>query len=529
MANGFHPRLETDPVWWNGSNINSFTTASSVGIRTVTLYGWDDRPDVRDVRESRPGQDGEYADNLYLGGRTITIEGEVYGSSWVDLQARKRALAAVVQPSSAEVLLKVPDPATASPTAVYASTGMTGYERVSARVVEAIQFGETMDPLCQTWQVIARASDPRVYSDVETSTDSGTTGTAARTVTVDQTGTYATPPTLTVTGPAASDWTVAEPTSGLSLAFTGLALSSTNTVAIDTKDRTVVASGLYSSSRVFDTTAPAAGLWMLGETSGTTADNIQGTSARDGTYTGGFTLNQTGPFTGYPGVALNGSTGYVSIPDQAALYSAYTVFEGWIYFSSLTGTQTIVDCLSATRGMKVDWDGSTFRVSAGTSTGILVTSASLTHGSISTGLWYRVTAGSAFTTEPGYAGITYIDVRNVSGTVIHSRVSKITDTPRIPTSGGYRFGATLAGASFFNGRISGFGLYPTTNDTGAVYAYVRDQFSADMTGTASIYSYLDAASATWAPLGTASSTYQMNSSGLGSGSKLNVAYRDARL
>jgi len=116
---GYQPRNETDPVWFNGNQVNSLTAltaAGGVGVHITAVYGWDDRPDVRDVRENRSGQDGEYADNLYLGGRTITIEGTVQGSTWANLQVRKRALAAIFNPSSTEALLKIPDPATASPT-----------------------------------------------------------------------------------------------------------------------------------------------------------------------------------------------------------------------------------------------------------------------------------------------------------------------------------------------------------------------------------------------------------------------------
>jgi hypothetical protein len=45
----------------------------------------------------------------------------------------------------------------------------------------------------------------------------------------------------------------------------------------------------------------------------------------------------------------------------------------------------------------------------------------------------------------------------------------------------------------------------------------------------SAYTYLTASSTTWATLGTGSSTYTLASSGLNTGSKLNITYRDARL
>ena len=61
--------------------------------------------------------------------------------------------------------------------------------------------------------------------------------------------------------------------------------------------------------------------WRFGETSGTTA--VDQIAARNGTYTGGYTLNQPGALTPAdpdPGVAFNGSTGYVTVPYAAALH-----------------------------------------------------------------------------------------------------------------------------------------------------------------------------------------------------------------
>lgn len=510
MANGYHPRLETDPVWWNGSNINSFTTASSVGIRTVTLYGWDDRPDVRDVRESRPGQDGEYADNLYLGGRTITLEGEVYGSSWVDLQARKRALAAVVQPSSAEVLLKVPDPATASPTAVYASTGMTGYERVSARVVEAIQFGETLDPLCQAFQVVVRASDPRVYSDVETSTDSGTTGTADRTVTVDQTGTYATPETITVTGPTGSDWSVTEPTSGLNIPMTGLTLASAETTAINVRDRTVEVSGNYQGARTRLGSLVAG--WMLNETSGTAADNYQGTATYDGTYTGGFTLNQSGPAAGIPSVLFNGSSGYVTVAYNAALNPSTVTCEFWFKTSNGTSAQQLFDSSSTMNGwsIRTNTGASNLRLTVNNgSGGATVNTATALPLNTFHHVVVVVSSGASSVYVNGVLEAT-------TSAAFAANTTAATTLARATGSSGY-----LAGNL---SRVNLYGRAFSATEAAALYST-----AAILAPSIAGYSYLSASSARWANLSTASSTFTLSSSGLGSGSKLNLTMRDARI
>lgn len=74
--------------------------------------------------------------------------------------------------------------------------------------------------------------------------------------------------------------------------------------------------------------------WKLDETSGTTAaDSVGG---NNGTYTGGYTLNQTGiPSTGRPSVLFNGSSGHVNIGAPAALnLTAAWTLEAWVYLTS---------------------------------------------------------------------------------------------------------------------------------------------------------------------------------------------------
>lgn len=60
--------------------------------------------------------------------------------------------------------------------------------------------------------------------------------------------------------------------------------------------------------------------WRLGESAGTNA--AEEIAALDGTYTGGFTLAETGGLSGEPAatsVLFNGTTGFVSIPADASL------------------------------------------------------------------------------------------------------------------------------------------------------------------------------------------------------------------
>lgn len=518
---GFQPRHDTDPVWFGDTQVNNLLVASQqTGVRLTAIHGWDDRPDVRDVRELRSGQDGEYADNLYLGGRTITVEGEVYGSSWVDLQARKRVLAALFQPASTESVLKVPDPATAAPGTVWSSSGMTGYERASVRVVEAIQFGDTLDPACQVWQVVLRASDPRVYSDVETSTDSGTSGTSARTVTVDQGGSYETPPTLTVTGPATSPITVSSSDGETSLGIVGLGMVAGDTLQFDCDERTITLASGYASTRLAGALPPTA-IWMM-QDGGSTADNSEGTAALDGTFTGGYSKPVTGFTSGLSGVDLNGTTGYVSLPNNAALYPASVAFEVWAKFDTLSMTQTIVDGLTSNRGFRLSiLSGSQLELRVGNGSSTVTSSSTYAGEPLVTGRWYRFVVYA----HSGYAGC--IVYAAPGETLANYFLFGFAVAYANQSAGGYRIGSTLAGAQFLDGSVSAAAIYPASSvsDTGIVGAYP----SVNTGASVSAYSYLDAATARWANLGTGSTTYTLNSSGLNTGSKLNVAYRDARV
>lgn len=520
---GYQPRHDTDPVWFNGTQVNTLTVASAqTGVRITAVYGWDERPDVRDVRELRSGQDGEYADNLYLGGRTITIEGEVYGSSWVNLQSRKRALAALFKPSSTESLLKIPDPATVSPTTAYSTTGMTGYERASCRVVDAIQFGDTLDPACQAWQVVLRASDPRIYSDVETNTDSGTSGSAARTVTVDQSGTYETPPTITVTGPTATDWIVSEPSSGASLDFRGLALTSSGSVEIDVRNRTVNYTDTYEIARVSD--SRLVGLWMLDETSGTTADNEEGTAAIDGTYTGTYTLNQAGPLTGLKSVALNGTTGYVSIPNNAAIELAAFTFEIWANADGVGASGDAIASMVDT-GPLGGWllfvnDFGQVGVNLYDSTNALRFNTASAPGMMNAGSWTHI----AFTVEGRHsAPKLYINGESVGVSLPYTGPwdPATTATLRIGSPG------PIPSVDFFDGFVAAASYHSGAVDAASIRAWYEN--AADTMQAVGGYEFLSASTTRWANLGTGSSVYTLASDGLNTGSKLNVTYRDARL
>lgn len=83
--------------------------------------------------------------------------------------------------------------------------------------------------------------------------------------------------------------------------------------------------------------SPAA-LWAHNETSGATSTDLSG-NGNHGTYTGGYTLNQTGGINGQKATLLNGSSGYVTVPDANSLDLTTTAcLETWVKPATAGGT-----------------------------------------------------------------------------------------------------------------------------------------------------------------------------------------------
>lgn len=97
-------------------------------------------------------------------------------------------------------------------------------------------------------------------------------------------------------------------------------------------------SALVLSGITGDTTGPV-GYWRLGESSGTTADNAEGTAALDGTYTGSPILGAAGP-SGIDGTAVNmNAAGYVEVADNASLdITGALTLEAWVYLNTSVTT-----------------------------------------------------------------------------------------------------------------------------------------------------------------------------------------------
>lgn len=441
----YQPRHDLDPVFYNGVQVNDLTWLSDggVGCRITGISGWQDNIDVRDVRDSKPGQHGEDASNAYMGGRTITIQGEVDGSTFANLQSRLRTLATTFAPTTSEVVLKMPDPSQASPTTSYAAE-ISGYERCNCKVVEPITFGEKSGPFNQSWQVVLRASDPRIYSDV-TTTDDFTISSYA--------GTVATPVKLQAvvvnTGGSSEDGAIYKSGSpSTTVAWfdqpsTWYATTSLYTtkpyLTVDSENRNAYMELPHHAARKL--LLDPVWYYPMNETSGVTADNMEGTAGYDGTINGTPSLNQTGPATDLPCIVFDGVNDSISRAYSANMWpSDNWTFEGW-FNRTAGGSNTVIDATAGgSDGFIVAWsNGSMYVLAKGASNRYVYKSDSVT-----TGTWYHlaiVYAAGTFTT--------YINgVKGGSAIFTYTKLS----------SGTMYIGRDSSG-SFWSGKAAGIGMH----------------------------------------------------------------------
>lgn len=444
----YQPRHDLDPVFYNGVQVNDLTWLSGggVGCRITGISGWQDNIDVRDVRDSKPGQHGEDASNAYMGGRTITIQGEVDGSTFANLQSRLRTLATTFAPTTSEVVLKMPDPSQASPTTSYAAE-ISGYERAYCKVVEAITFGEKSGPFNQSWQVVLKASDPRIYNDVTTTDDytissyAGTTSTPikieAKLYTNDKSG------AITTSSPSVGTIAVVGDTSSWYSYY----------ASYTTTTQFVVDGGIDGSSRqaYFKMPSNLSRLlmndlrWMyrLNETSGTTIDNYEGTAAYDGTTAGTPTLNQSGPLTDTKSISFDGVDDRITRAWASALFPSEFTFEAWYKKSS--GLSSAIDYTGPANagGFLVTPRATTLDITVLSLSGNSTPIASIS--GLTSATWYHI----AFTYRSGVFN-TYLN---------GSLVSTVLATFEAPTSGTMYLGYDRNAATYWAGNLSSVAMH----------------------------------------------------------------------
>lgn len=186
--------------------------------------------------------------------------------------------------------------------------------------------------------------------------------------------------------------------------------------------------------------------WQLNETSGTTATDSS--DSNNGTYTGGFTLNQSTTYTLTPAVLFNGTSGYVSVPDATNLHLTDVTMEAWIKTSS-TSTEMIISKYASS---------SPFHGWAIGANVITVGKLSITFGA---GTW---TTGSITIND----GIWHYIVGTISsGGVVKSYVDSILDinttiSQSLSNTANLQIGRDTASANFFNGSIMNGAVYNTS-------------------------------------------------------------------
>ena len=342
---GYQPQPDVHQVYYDGDKVNHLTVRAAMrGVHIERVHGWDSKPDQRDSRDLNTGRDGENPGNAFKGGRTITIEGKVYGDTWAELQEYKRDLAQIFYPTTDEKLLKIPLPTATVPVGVYAETDMASYERVYCRPIEGgvdfeeiDQHGDTDAGGAETFQVVLRASDPIIYSDT---LETGVGGTS---LAVSNDGRCEVPAEITVHAQGGS-WGTTEVerltcSTGGQFGFLMDRLLANDQVVLRTPEGTSDFYTQYHNGRL-QLLDPVA-YWQLNEAAGGTADNIEGTAAYDMAYTGAPTLNQSGHAATLESVAFNGTTQYTTVAFNANLNPSVFTLELWVKFDQASGSGTI--------------------------------------------------------------------------------------------------------------------------------------------------------------------------------------------
>jgi len=190
-------------------------------------------------------------------------------------------------------------------------------------------------------------------------------------------------------------------------------------------------------------TAGLVSYWRLGESSGPAAADGKGTNP--GTYTGGFALGLAGAIAGDKdtAVSLNGSTGYVNVPDSASLAvgDSFSV-EAWVKRGavSTTSNQVIASKQSGSWVLMFDPSNELVLRQSGVAD-VTYSTAKLTD----TASWHHVAA-----TKSGAAVHLYIDGTDVTGPITNQTMSDNTQPLVIGQS---------SGGAFYQGELDEVAVY----------------------------------------------------------------------
>lgn len=187
-----------------------------------------------------------------------------------------------------------------------------------------------------------------------------------------------------------------------------------------------------------------ASYWRLDETAGTTA--VDRVAAKNGTYSGGYTLNQAGALSGSgdsdPGISLNGSTGWVTTPvTLATTQLAHFSLEAWVKIAAApTSTRTIAGITNSIKLQLLN----TRQVQASYLDGAGVTRSVLA-SSITTGVWHHLVV-----LYDGSQLRVYIDGLQSNAGVLPAPAGNANT---------FGIGNTSSSSNWFNGQIDEVALY----------------------------------------------------------------------
>jgi RHS repeat-associated protein len=204
----------------------------------------------------------------------------------------------------------------------------------------------------------------------------------------------------------------------------------------------------YAATVIFD--APS-GYWRLGDSGGPQASD-QSTYANPASYNGGATLSQSGALSTDPAtsVSLDGTGGYVSVPDNATYYgSAQLTVEAWVKAAAWVANASMVNRRTAGNvgGFTMEVANTSGQIALSAYVGSTWYSVT-TPSNLTVGVWHHL-AG----TYDGANLRLYADGILAASTAIAGSLN----SPGGPT---FLLGKNVTGAYYFNGSIQEAALYP---------------------------------------------------------------------
>jgi large repetitive protein len=195
--------------------------------------------------------------------------------------------------------------------------------------------------------------------------------------------------------------------------------------------------------------------WRLGEASGTRASDETGNNA--GTYNGGVTLGQPGAIQGdtNTGVRLNGSTGYISVPNSPSLQTGDNLsLEIWVKRNSLGTDQRLFHKGTGSAVLHLSASNNRIRFAKSGGGDIAFSTVPV----IDTTKWHHIVA-----TKNGSNVHIYLDGVDVTGTVSQQTI--------VNTSNPLNIGRDLSGSWYVDGSIVDAAVYPRALTAAQVAAH----------------------------------------------------------